>query len=713
MRANRLAPFGGALVAGLVVLALFAVGVGMAPRLLAVGHVSAAADPATGSIPCNPANLAPSSLAIPLAGPTGSGGPNVSVGVAVEFAVATHAVPVRGLVVNIPSSFGIFPVGSGTPIKTYHGPTAVTLSGLNWTGPLLTSSIGVPANATFSTSSDAYLSTEKMAVMVNTGYGNLTIEVRWQWSLTVGSTTTFSPWSVPSLNATSPYLPSIFYPAPTVLATSHSGPVVAIGQNYTDNLTGAVANTTFRLVLENLAGNELNSVFVTTPSGTASTWTASLPVLDRDHYLVPGDYLFHVHDVCNAIVSLESFKAVYPANPTTTVLTDPATCGPVNVNGTQYPEGTSLRIAPSSAAIPIAVGPCWGATFEGWTTTGGVEVTPAANLSSTLFVSASGEAIAVFSSGGVNVTASANVTSGSFPLAVAFHANASGGAPPYSYNWTFGDGGASNLSDPTHVYETRGAYTAEVHVLDAAGFGGIATVSIAPSSGSGLNLTATSNVTDGAVPLAVQFGVTAPGGAGLTFAWSFGDGANGTGPAPTHTYTTPGNFTVGVVAENGTTVLGNANLIVRASAPLRVALALSATSLTVGGSTALLANASGGAPPYTYEWSADGVAFGSNSSSAQYQPGSAGSVLLLVEVIDSRGAVAQASATLVIHGSASSSTRAPWVAGLDWLVAEWKWVALIAGLAALAVAGTLLARRRAPPASRPPAAAPGPAPRAP
>ncbi len=58
------------------------------------------------------------------------------------------------------------------------------------------------------------------------------------------------------------------------------------------------------------------------------------------------------------------------------------------------------------------------------------------------------------------------------PLAASFLATISGGTPPYTVRWTFGDGtvGSSVPGVPvTHVYAAPGTYTAAVQVEDAAG----------------------------------------------------------------------------------------------------------------------------------------------------------------------------------------------------------------------------------------------------
>jgi PKD repeat protein len=77
-------------------------------------------------------------------------------------------------------------------------------------------------------------------------------------------------------------------------------------------------------------------------------------------------------------------------------------------------------------------------------------------------------------------------------LNVAFTGTATGGTPPYSYSWNFGDGSAaSTAQNPTHTYNSAATYTATLTITDSA----------SPAK------TATSNVTITASPIAG----TAPG----------------------------------------------------------------------------------------------------------------------------------------------------------------------------------------------------------
>lgn len=53
------------------------------------------------------------------------------------------------------------------------------------------------------------------------------------------------------------------------------------------------------------------------------------------------------------------------------------------------------------------------------------------------------------------------------PLTLSFATFVSGGTPPYTYQWNFGDGTGSPLSGPVHTYSEAGQYTVTLMVTDA------------------------------------------------------------------------------------------------------------------------------------------------------------------------------------------------------------------------------------------------------
>lgn len=92
-------------------------------------------------------------------------------------------------------------------------------------------------------------------------------------------------------------------------------------------------------------------------------------------------------------------------------------------------------------------------------------------LNGTLLTGASA-AVLVLAGTSLFVETAASPVGGSAPLAASFEATVSGGTPPYSVQWSFGDGtvGSSVPGVPvTHVYGSAGTYTATVRVQDAAG----------------------------------------------------------------------------------------------------------------------------------------------------------------------------------------------------------------------------------------------------
>jgi len=148
---------------------------------------------------------------------------------------------------------------------------------------------------------------------------------------------------------------------------------------------------------------------------------------------------------------------------------------------------------------------------------------------------------------------------------VNFSVNASGGTPPYTYSWNFGDGGVGgNLSNISHIYTTNGPFVAEVSVVDALGGTAHATLNISIK----LQALAGSTTSSGAPPLTVDFVGQAQGGvAPYRFEWSFGDGATSPDQNPSHTYNSSGQFTVVLTVLDGRDNRSTSSLTVQVGVP--------------------------------------------------------------------------------------------------------------------------------------------------
>jgi len=135
--------------------------------------------------------------------------------------------------------------------------------------------------------------------------------------------------------------------------------------------------------------------------------------------------------------------------------------------------------------------------------------------------------------------------SGPAPLGVAFSDLSTGSATTWS--WTFGDGGTSTLRNPSHTYALPGTYTVSLSVSGPSGADGetkldyiLVTVPPPVADFSGAPQT-------GVAPLAVAFTNLSTGKA-HSWSWSFGDGGTSTLQSPSHTYSSPGTYTVSLTA---------------------------------------------------------------------------------------------------------------------------------------------------------------------
>jgi PKD repeat protein len=146
---------------------------------------------------------------------------------------------------------------------------------------------------------------------------------------------------------------------------------------------------------------------------------------------------------------------------------------------------------------------------------------------------------AAFLANGV-VSGPAVTISGIAPFDVDFR-DSSGGYPT-SWAWDLAPGVTSTAQDPLiHTYTTAGSY---VVTMTATNLQGSSTTSMTVNVVASSVVDFTASVTSGAAPLTVAFtDASTPGG--TAWDWTFGAGeGTGTGATVSHTYSTPGVYTV-------------------------------------------------------------------------------------------------------------------------------------------------------------------------
>jgi len=167
----------------------------------------------------------------------------------------------------------------------------------------------------------------------------------------------------------------------------------------------------------------------------------------------------------------------------------------------------------------------------------------------------------------LGANANASPTSGQAPLTVSFTGSATGGTSPYSYRWTFGDGGSSTSQNPSHTYSSAGTYTATLTVTDNVSATNSKSLNITVTSTSSLTATASASPTSGQAPLTVNFTGSANGGTSpYSYSWTFGDGGSSTSQNPSHTYSSNGDYTATLSVIDSSSANANATVSIMVGA---------------------------------------------------------------------------------------------------------------------------------------------------
>jgi len=246
-------------------------------------------------------------------------------------------------------------------------------------------------------------------------------------------------------------------------------------------------------------------------------------------------------------------------------------------------------------------------------------------------------------------------TMGEVAWPVHFYSNATGGVPPLTRSWSFGDGATSTAPSPLHTYTIAGNYTAKLTIRDSSGIAqnysfpivAIPRLAAVPSESPPL----------GQTPLTVNFTAGDTGGLGpYSFNWSFGDGTvNGTVADPSHVYPNVGTFKVGLVVSDRLGYTAHAALTVTVTQPLVASPAASPTNGLGPLEVTFIDGSTGGSTPYVVSWNyGDGTPLGSGVV-VDHLYSLPGVYTAVESVTDAVGTVAQHNIVITVAGPLTST----------------------------------------------------------
>ena len=162
---------------------------------------------------------------------------------------------------------------------------------------------------------------------------------------------------------------------------------------------------------------------------------------------------------------------------------------------------------------------------------------------------------------------------GVVPLSVTFDASASSDTDGSitAYAWNFGDGTTGTGRTVSHTYASAGTYSAQLTITDDDSATASASRDISVTTTLPVNQppvpSFTASPLSGDAPLLVSFDASASSdtdGSITAYAWTFGDGAVGTGRAVSRTYATAGTYTarLTVTDDDGATASATRSLLV-------------------------------------------------------------------------------------------------------------------------------------------------------
>jgi PKD repeat protein len=237
--------------------------------------------------------------------------------------------------------------------------------------------------------------------------------------------------------------------------------------------------------------------------------------------------------------------------------------------------------------------------------------------------------------------------SGYVGQSLTFSGSASGGIPPYSYSWNFGDGAIAATAVAYHMFSLAGTYNALLTATDLSGKTAQSSVTATIILPSPLTANAGASVS-GYVGQTLTFKGSASGGVQpYAYAWSFGDGDSAIGATATNVYANSGTYIVKLTVTDylGVSIQSSTNATILPT-PLAANAGAPVSGYT-GKSLNFAASVSGGTTPYKYSWDFGDGGTASTAIASHVYAG-AGTYQVTLTITDASGSVAKANTTATI-----------------------------------------------------------------
>ena len=436
---------------------------------------------------------------------------------------------------------------------TFAGGTAVTITGTGFTGATAVTiggnaatSLTVVSDTSITVTTPAHASAGTADVIIVTPGGSVTGSGAFTYTAPAPAFTSISPVSGTTAGGT----------AVTITGTGFTGATAVT--------IGGTAATSLTIVSD-------TSITATTPAGTAGS--ASI-VITAPGGTATGTGAF-TYTATTTIPTVTSVSPTYGPVSTSTAIT---------ITGTGFTGATAVTIGGNAAtSLTVVSDTEITATTPASSTIGQVDV---------LVTTASGTSSSVtgdkynFAAAATTVPLpifSASPTSGAEPLEVTFTDESTGS--PGSWSWDFGDGNTSTLENPTNTYVTDGTYSVMLTETNSLGTNTTTETGYIVVGAAAPVASFSATPTEGSAPLTVQFSDTSTN-TPISWVWNFGDGSSSSVQDPVHTYSTPGDYTVTLIATNaaGSNVATETDLVsvtaAQAVTPLAPTYAVTAAATT-------------------------------------------------------------------------------------------------------------------------------------